>query len=102
MSKPHWAAGSEIMLSIWFMFDNHTFAKVSDRDREGLIRRAYDLFLRDGSGGLFVRDQNDCTIDKLTLSGCLLSNDKYGITPIQLEKWADEIMAELSFRTLMA
>jgi len=90
------------MLSIWFMFSNHTFAKITGQDRETMVEQARDLFRSDGCGGLFVHDEFGTTLRALTLHGHRLDNDRYGVPASEVEKWADEIMAERSFRTLMA
>lgn len=89
-------------MKLWFMFDNHTFEKITGQDREAILEQAIDLFRVNGSGSLFVRDENDVTVNALTVHGRRMESGKYGVRASDLEKWADEIMAERSFRTLMA
>lgn len=89
------------MLKIWFMFDNHTFGKVTGKDRDTLIEQARDFFRQDGCGSLFVRDESDATVRALDLHGRPLNNGKYGVLFSEIEEWADKIEAERSFRTLM-
>ena len=91
-------------MNIWYMFDNHTFARIKETDREGILRRARSLLEEDSCGSFFVRDESDATLNKLTLHTRQLrpGEYKYGVPSAELEKWADEVMAERSFRTLMA
>jgi hypothetical protein len=89
-------------MNIWYMFDNHTFEQVKETDREGLLRHARALINADNCGSFFVRDEFDSTLNKLTLHTERMPNGRYGVTDADLEGWADEIMAERSFRTLMA
>lgn len=91
-----------LMLAIWFMFDNHTFGRITGKNRETILKQAGDFFRGDGCGSLFVRDEYDGTLDALSLHGRRLGSGKYGILASELEKWVDEIEAERSFRTLMA
>ena len=88
------------MLSIWFMYDNHTFAKIKSRD-SGLVVEAARLFAEDGCGSLFVRDEFDATLHGLTLQGHRLANGRFGVTRAELDAWADAVMAEISFRKAM-
>lgn len=90
------------MLNIWFMFDNHTFERVKETDREGILKHARDLVDEDSCGSFFVHDQSDATLNKLTLHTHQIRSGKYGLDAGQLEQWVDEVMAERSFRTLMA
>ena len=89
------------MLKIWFMYDNHTFAKVTDRSRGGLIQAAKELFGEDGCGALFVRDEHDCELYALTLNGHRQSDGRYGVLDREVEEWADKILVEESFRQVM-
>lgn len=91
-------------MNIWYMFDNHTFERIKETDRDGLRDHVLRLLQEDSCGSLFVRDEFGTTINKLTLHTHKLSQDhfKYGIDSEKLEVWLNEIMAERSFRTLMA
>lgn len=95
------------MLTIWFMFDNHTFHKVKATDRAGLIAEAAACFAEDGCGGLFVRDASDATMRSLELQGRILNpkdnykKHRWGVTPEQLEEWADKVFAEQAFQLAM-
>ncbi len=88
-------------MNIWFMYDNHTFAKIIDLTQAALIARAKDLFRQDGCGSLYVHDESGTTIGSLTLHGRRRENGTYGVSEDKLRKWAVEIEAERSFRTLM-
>jgi hypothetical protein len=88
-------------LKVWFMYDNHTFARVEEITREELIARGKSLFDEDGCGSMFVRDAAEAQIDSLTLHGHMLRPRKWGVTKAELAKWADAVVAERSFRTLM-
>lgn len=88
------------MLKIWFMYDNHAFATVEPRDRAGLIKRATALFKEDGCGCLFVRDEG-AEMQKLNLNGHQMGDGKYGVTAGEIAQWADDVMAEESFRHRM-
>lgn len=90
------------MFSIWFMFDNHTFAKVINGDRASLIRQGANLFSKDGCGSLFVKDEWGGSMEKLTLHGRMLTKGRYGVTDAALEQWADDVLSEISFRKTMA
>lgn len=90
------------MLNVWFMFDNHTFERVKETTREGLTDRARKLFAEDGCGFLFVRDGQDASINPLTLHGHQLGNGQWGATVDEIETWADAVVSEISFRTIMA
>jgi hypothetical protein len=91
-------------MHIWYMFDNHTFERVKEVDREGIRDHVLRLLEEDSCGSLFVRDEMGGTLDNLTLHTEQLQpgHFKYGILPDRLERWLDELMAERSFRTLMA
>jgi len=89
------------MFLISFMFDNHTFERVTGKDRDTLIKQATGLFRSDGCGSLFVRDQWGGHMNALTLHGHRMKDDRYGVRPDEIEAWADKVMAELSFQTLM-
>ncbi len=84
------------MLKIWFMYDNHCFAQVKQRDRAGLIRRATELFEDDHYGSLFVRDEFDAIMRSFDLNGS-------GKPPSAkaIGEWADKVVAEESFRHRM-
>lgn len=79
------------------MFDNHTFAKVEGQTKAALVARAAALFEKDSCGSLFVRDELDGTLSSLGLDGW----PRRRILHKDIEKWADAILAERSFRTLM-
>lgn len=89
------------MLKIWFMYDNHGFARVEPRDKLGLIRRAKELFAEDGCGSLFVRDEHDAELRSLTVNGHRLGNGQYGVTVDEIVQWADDVVAEEAFRHRM-
>jgi hypothetical protein len=73
---------------IWFMFDNHTFAKLSnDPDKAAL--EAAKLFGEDNYGSIFVRDISDRSIDALTLHG-----SKDTDFPTRLKEWAAKAKAQ--------
>lgn len=48
-------------MRVWFMYDNHTFAKVGDGlvDRATMQEKARQLFARDPYGIVFARDSRD-------------------------------------------
>ena len=85
-------------MKIWFMFSNHTFARLEPSSSKALITVARNLFKRDTYGSLFVRDEFDTTIRYLDLDG---HGDKKGVSVVDLEAWADKVMAEVSFRKIM-
>lgn len=91
-------------MHISYMFDNHTFERIKETDREGIRNHVLRLLDEDSCGSLFVRDDLGGHLDGLTLHTQQLrpGEFKYGIHPADLDKWLDEIMAERSFRTLMA
>jgi hypothetical protein len=89
------------MLSIWFMFDNFTFEKITARDRDGLIRQAKKCFAEDGCGALFVRDEFEASLESLTLMGRQLERGRYGVLDGDIGAWADKILEEHSFRKMM-
>lgn len=88
-------------ISIWFMFDNHTFARVKSRDRNELVDEATNLFNEDGCGSLFVRDAWDAILKGLDLHGRPLGDGHYGVLKADVEQWADKVLAEISFHKLM-
>lgn len=75
-------------MKIWFMFDNHTFCEIKERDVESLAERASELFLKDGCGSLFARDDDGRSIDHLMLHGERFPDGKYGQTDKALRQWA--------------
>lgn len=91
-------------MKIWYMFDNHTFAQIKETDRAGILAHAERLLNEDSCGSFFVRDECDATLSNLTLHTQRLNKDsyKYGISTARLKKWVDEVLAERSFRMLMA
>lgn len=82
------------MLAIYFMFDNHTFAKVTGDDRAELVKQVSDLFDKDRWGSVFVRDEHGGELKALTLEG-------NGVTKDEIEEWAVAVAEEKWFRTLM-
>lgn len=89
------------MLTIWFMFDNHTFAKIHSRDREGLVREATKLFQEDGCGSLFVKDEFNATLKMLTVDGKKLTDGTWGVLASEVEQWAAAVVDEITFRKMM-
>lgn len=89
-------------MKIWFMYDNHTFAKVTDLSPDALFKRAKELFEEDGCGGLYVHDESGTTIQALTFHGRMLHHGRYGAYDDDLERWVAKIQEERSFRSLMA
>ncbi len=83
------------MLKVWFMFDNHTFARIEPLDRESLVKQATELFAEDRYGMLAVRDR-DAPLGSLYLHG----NGKPA-DPTELGKWADAVVREIEFARLM-
>lgn len=90
-------------MQAWFMFDNHTFAKVDGETREILITRATELFRQDGCGCLFVRDRSGSEVNRLALYGRILQEKpvRFGVLPEDIEQWADSLLAERSFLTTL-
>jgi len=91
-------------LTVHFMYDNHTFARLlkSVPDRNELIAWARSLFNEDNCGMLFVRDSLGGTLESLELHGRRMANGHYGVTLSELERWADAVLAEESFLRLVA
>lgn len=91
-------------MNIWYMFDNHTFERIRETDRDGIRDHVLRLIEEDSCGLLFVRDDLGGDLKNLTLHTERLRPDdhKYGIPPAKLDKWLDEIMIERSFRAMMA
>jgi hypothetical protein len=85
------------MFHIWFMFDNHSFAKIRTTERGQMIARAVELFKEDGCGSLFVRDECGAELKNLTVNGRELGNGLYGVPRDEIEQWADAVQTELSF-----
>ena len=79
-------------MKIWFMFDNHTFAEIKERESESLAARASELFCRDGCGSLFARDDDGRPIDHLTLHGKRFPDGEYGQTAQALRQWAVSVV----------
>ena len=75
-------------MQAWFMFSRHTFRRIEgDRDKmAATIKRSFD---EDSHGSIFVRDDCDGTIEKLTLHG--------PVTPKQVNRWLDDFLEEQSF-----
>lgn len=91
------------MLRIWFMFDNHTFAKIAPTlDAAALVQSAEKLFAKDGCGMLFVRDALGGDLKSLTLHGRQLGNRSWGVTKSDLANWAAAVLVEESFQRLVA
>jgi hypothetical protein len=74
-------------MKIWFMYENHTFAKVTDMSPAALVACAKQLFKEDGCGCLFVHDETGTTISSLTFHGKRLHHGKYGAYDDDLERW---------------
>lgn len=89
------------MLKVWFMFDNHGFARIEPRDRDGLIKRAAELFARDGCGSLFVRDETDTNLKGFDLHGHPIGHGAWGVKDDELARWAEKVATEESFRHRM-
>ncbi len=90
-----------MMLHVWFMYDNHTFAKVQLAARDRMIERVVELFEEDGCGSLYVRDDMDATIRSLTLDGRCLNNGKYGVPFREIAAWVEKVTDEQAFHKLM-
>ena len=89
-------------MKIWFMFDNFTFARIDPVDYESVVKQARELFAEDGCGSLFVRDELDGTIEKLTRMGRSLGAVKgWGLPVREIEEWAQELFKEIEFERLM-
>lgn len=87
------------MLQIWFMFDNHSFAKINANLRgKDLVKAAEKLFQKDRSGMLFVRDHLGGDMKTLDLLGHI----GYRITTAELEKWAADVEKEETFLRMIA
>lgn len=89
------------MLKIWFMFDNCTFARVHLTSKDDMVRQAVELFKEDGCGGLYVRDNFEGLLKSLCLHGRRLPNKRYGMPRVEIEAWADKVLAEQSFAIQM-
>ncbi len=89
-------------MKAWFMFDRHTFRPIDLSDRAGIIEQVIEAFAEDGCGSLFVRDDDDTEIKALCLEGRRLGNGQWGVPRQDISDWADAVLAEKSFRLLMA
>lgn len=95
-------------MQAWFMFDNHTFARIEMTDRETMIKRAIALFARDGCGSAFVRDgaaelgcRGPFADNPFTLHGRKMGAI-WGVPTIEIEAWVDLILDELAFAKRVA
>ena len=79
-------------MNVWFMFDNHTFAKVGDptTPRAAMEQKARDLFAEDGCGSLFTRNAMDRSILP-PLHGTRQDNGRYGVTDDALRAFFDKL-----------
>lgn len=83
-------------MQAWFMFDNHTFARVDlSVGRRQVIDRVTELFRKDASGSLFLKDSYGSTIEALTMH--------FRPTTVyeEIAAWADRALQEVSFTKLM-
>ena len=78
-------------MKIWFMFDNHTFARVGDSTtgREAMESRARELFAKDGCGSLFARDERDR--HAANVNGTRQPDGRYGVTDAALAEFFDRV-----------
>lgn len=67
-------------MRVWFMFDNHAFARV-EGDRAAVLRRLFD---EDGCGSAFMRDVLDRS-NGMPLHGHRLPSGKYGVTDDEID-----------------
>jgi hypothetical protein len=76
-------------VNIWFMYDNHTFAKIGDplvTPRAAMEAKARECFAEDGCGGLFTKD-----FAGLSIEGTRQPNGRYGVTDADLLAFFDRV-----------
>jgi hypothetical protein len=79
-------------MNIWFMFDNHAFAKLGDAQtpRADMEAKAAELFAEDGGGSLFARMSQGS--ESIHCHGKRLPGGAgWGATPAMLREFFDAV-----------
>ncbi len=79
-------------MTIWFMYDNHTFARVGDytSSRAALEAKARALFAEDGCGSLFARNTKE-DWDVVSLVSARQPDGRYGVSDAALTLFFDRV-----------
>lgn len=90
-------------MNIWFMYDNHTFAKVPDittAPRELVEAHLRALFIEDGCGTVFVRDGRNKEIAHLHGHPLgEIGKSPWGVYPVEIESFLDKVEEHLNWES---